>query len=95
MAAPTTDPTALDGDRVDPDLLAELRRYHSTGVTRDIAWRTGQLSALERMLDEREDFIWLRIARGLDPIPTKQGDCGCEAVNAQNTIVVPVATESN
>ena len=32
---------------------------------------------LERMLEDRENTIWLRIARGLDPIPTKQGDCGC------------------
>ena len=52
-------------------------------------------SLIERMLDEREDFIWLRIARGLDPIPTKQGDCGCDAVNAQNNLVVPVAAGSN
>lgn len=57
MAAPTTDVTAVDGDRVDPGMLAELRRYHSTGVTRDIGWRVGQLTALERMLDEREDEI--------------------------------------
>jgi hypothetical protein len=34
-------------------------------------------SLLERMLENREDTIWLRIARGLEPIPTKQGDCGC------------------
>ncbi len=57
MAAPTTDATTVDGERVDPGLLAELRRYHVSGVTRDIAWRTGQLSALERMLDEQEEAI--------------------------------------
>ncbi len=38
-------------------------------------------SLLERLLDEREDAIWLRIARGLDPIPSVQGDCGCSALN--------------
>jgi hypothetical protein len=32
---------------------------------------------MERMLEDRENQIWLRIARGLDPIPSKQGDCGC------------------
>ena len=53
MAAPTTDPTAVD-DHVGPELLAELRRYHATGVTRDIGWRTGQLAALERMLSASE-----------------------------------------
>jgi hypothetical protein len=35
---------------------------------------------LERMLESREDTIWLRIARGQDPFPTKQGDCGCGAI---------------
>lgn len=50
-------------------------------------------SLLERMLDEREDAIWLRIARGLEPIPTKQGDCGCAVVDQQNAIV-PVAGET-
>ncbi|MEY3142575.1 MAG: hypothetical protein RLY21_1068 [Planctomycetota bacterium] len=34
-------------------------------------------SLLEQLLENREDTIWLRIARGLDPIPSKQGDCGC------------------
>ena len=37
---------------------------------------------LERMLDAREDAIWLRIARGQDPFPTKQGECGCGADSA-------------
>jgi len=32
---------------------------------------------MERMLEDRENQIWLRIARGLEPIPSKQGDCGC------------------
>jgi hypothetical protein len=32
------------------------------------------------MLESREDTIWLRIARGQDPFPTKQGDCGCGAI---------------
>jgi len=43
---------------------------------------------LERMLEQREDAIWLRIARGQDPIPTKQGDCGCGAV-ANEALVLP------
>ena len=38
-------------------------------------------SLLERMIDEREDAIWLRIARGLDPIATQPGDCGCSVIN--------------
>lgn len=33
------------------------------------------------MIDEREDAIWLRIARGLDPIATQPGDCGCSVIN--------------
>jgi imidazolonepropionase-like amidohydrolase len=44
---------------------------------------------LERMLEAREDAIWLRIARGQDPFPTKQGECGCGAESA-----VPAELES-
>jgi hypothetical protein len=47
---------------------------------------------LERMLEDRENTIWLRIARGLDPIPTKQGDCGCGVLsNPATPDSVPVA----
>ncbi|MBJ7289993.1 aldehyde dehydrogenase family protein [Williamsia sp.] len=56
MAAPTLPTTPVVGS-VDPSVLAELRRYHASGVTRDIGWRTDQLAALERMLDERESDI--------------------------------------
>ncbi|MFM1804406.1 MAG: hypothetical protein RL136_1285 [Planctomycetota bacterium] len=45
-------------------------------------------SLMERMLEDRENTIWLRIARGLEPIPTKQGDCGCGAIGQ------PVPVES-
>ncbi|MEY4116917.1 MAG: hypothetical protein RLZZ116_245 [Planctomycetota bacterium] len=48
---------------------------------------------LERMIEAREDYIWLRIARGLDPIPSKQGDCGCGAVNAQQAMPAESETE--
>jgi len=48
---------------------------------------------LERMIEAREDYIWLRIARGLDPIPSKQGDCGCSAVNAQQAMPAEGETE--
>ncbi|MSR40884.1 MAG: hypothetical protein EXS10_03160 [Phycisphaerales bacterium] len=35
-------------------------------------------SLLERLLDEREDLLWARVARGLDAFPRNAGDCGCE-----------------
>ena len=42
---------------------------------------------LERMLETREDTIWLRIARGQDPFPKKPGDCGCGATgDAQGAV---------
>jgi N-acetylglucosamine-6-phosphate deacetylase len=47
-------------------------------------------SLLEQLLENREDTIWLRIARGLDPIPRKQGDCGCGAVQRAEEDGVPV-----
>jgi hypothetical protein len=47
-------------------------------------------SLLEQLLENREDTIWLRIARGLDPIPRKQGDCGCGAVQRAEEEGVPV-----
>jgi imidazolonepropionase-like amidohydrolase len=64
---------------------------------------------LERMLEDREDFIWLRLARGQDPFPTKQGDCGCgpssdvltpsgDATSTTTNLtgpIVPVAAEIN
>jgi hypothetical protein len=64
---------------------------------------------LERMLEDREDFIWLRLARGQDPFPTKQGDCGCgpssdvltpssDAASTTTNLtgpIVPVAAEIN
>ncbi len=57
---------------------------------------------LERMLEDREDTIWLRLARGQDPFPTKQGDCGCgpsadplAPTSDSTNAVVPVATETN
>ncbi|MGU3292848.1 aldehyde dehydrogenase family protein [Williamsia sp. M5A3_1d] len=56
MAAPTL-PTTPVAEPVDKSVLADLRRYHATGVTRDIGWRTTQLAALESMLDEREADI--------------------------------------
>jgi hypothetical protein len=40
------------------------------------------------MLEAREDAIWLRIARGLEPIPSRQGDCGCGALQSPE---VPVS----
>ena len=39
--------------------------------------RRGRPGLLDRMLEEREDEIWLRLARGQDPFATRQGDCGC------------------
>ena len=35
-------------------------------------------SLLERLLDEREDVLWARVARGLAAFPRNAGDCGCE-----------------
>ncbi len=35
-------------------------------------------SLLERLLDEREDVLWSRVARGLDAFPRNAGSCGCE-----------------
>jgi N-acetylglucosamine-6-phosphate deacetylase len=49
-------------------------------------------SLLERMLENREDTIWLRLARGQDPFPKQQGDCGCGPSADQP---VPVAAEGN
>ena len=46
-------------------------------------------SLLEQLLENREDTIWLRIARGLEPIPTKQGDCGCGPLQRDLGQVVP------
>jgi hypothetical protein len=37
---------------------------------------------MERMLDSREDTIWLRIARGMEPLPKNPGDCGCSETDA-------------
>ncbi|MFM7053038.1 MAG: amidohydrolase family protein [Planctomycetota bacterium] len=48
---------------------------------------------LERMLEAREDYIWLRIARGQDPFPTKQGDCGCGVIGSGDT-AMPASLES-
>ncbi|MGJ0120292.1 aldehyde dehydrogenase family protein [Williamsia sp. MIQD14] len=56
MAAPTL-PTTPAAQPVENSVLAELRRYHASGVTRDIGWRTAQLTALETMLDECEADI--------------------------------------
>jgi N-acetylglucosamine-6-phosphate deacetylase len=39
--------------------------------------RRGRPSLLDRMLEEREETIWLRLARGQDPFATRQGECGC------------------
>ncbi len=39
--------------------------------------RRGRPGLLERMLEDRENEIWLRLARGQDPFATRQGDCGC------------------
>ncbi|MEY3021795.1 MAG: hypothetical protein RIS86_993 [Planctomycetota bacterium] len=38
----------------------------------------GAPTLLERMLESREDAIWLAIARGLDPFAVKPGVCGCD-----------------
>ena len=38
----------------------------------------GAPTLLERMLENREDAIWLAIARGLDPFVGKPGVCGCD-----------------
>ncbi len=37
----------------------------------------GAPTLIERMLESREDTVWLRIARGMDPLPKNPGDCGC------------------
>jgi N-acetylglucosamine-6-phosphate deacetylase len=60
---------------------------------------------LERMLETREDTIWLNLARGRDPFPKKQGDCGCgpsadplapaAATDDGSAGAVPVAGETN
>jgi hypothetical protein len=54
---------------------------------------------LERMLEDREETIWLRIARGQDPIPTKQGDCGCgilsNPIETESVPAVDAAVRSN
>ena len=44
-------------------------------------------SLLERMLEAREDYIWLQIARGRDPFPTKQGECGCGVIGPDENAV--------
>ncbi|MFM1822576.1 MAG: hypothetical protein RI967_842 [Planctomycetota bacterium] len=38
----------------------------------------GAPTLLERMLEDREDAIWIAIARGLDPFAGKPGVCGCD-----------------
>ena len=54
---------------------------------------------LERMLEDREETVWLRIARGQDPIPTKQGDCGCgilsNPIETESVPAVDAAVRSN
>ncbi len=55
MAAPTV--PIQSADAVDASVLVELRRTYASGRTRGIEWRKEQLSALERLLDEREDQI--------------------------------------
>ena len=51
-------------------------------------------SLIERMLEQREDMIWLRIARGENPNATKPGDCGCSAINGA-PIAVPASSDNN
>jgi imidazolonepropionase-like amidohydrolase len=47
-------------------------------------------SLMDRMLEDRENTIWLRIARGLEPIPSRQGDCGCGPLQTNTAATVPV-----
>jgi N-acetylglucosamine-6-phosphate deacetylase len=47
---------------------------------------------MERMLDDREDAIWLRIARGQDPFPRRPGDCGCDE---SSPAIVPTTIDTN
>ena len=42
----------------------------------------GAPTLMERMLESREDTIWLRIARGMEPLPKNPGDCGCGETDA-------------
>ena len=75
---------------------AEAGAGGGAGGGRGFRGGRGRPTLLERMLEDREDTIWLRIARGLPPIPTAQGDCGCSVVNDQNAIVpVAEATSAN
>ena len=46
-------------------LVADLRRVHATGRTRDLAWRLEQLRGIERLCDEQEAEIVAALADDL------------------------------
>ncbi len=50
-------------------LLAELRAGFASGLTRDLAWRDGQLEALRRLLEENEAAIHQALAADLAKPP--------------------------
>lgn len=77
-------PDASGATEAIPGVVARLRETFRTGRTRPIEWRLGQLSALERMLVEREkDFA---VALG--------ADLGRNATDAWLADLAPVAAES-
>ncbi|MCI4673888.1 hypothetical protein [Candidatus Mycolicibacterium alkanivorans] len=45
-------------------VLADVRRVFTSGRTRPLVWRTGQLRTIERMCDEREPEIAEAIGKG-------------------------------
>ncbi|NKQ54221.1 aldehyde dehydrogenase family protein [Amycolatopsis sp. K13G38] len=53
------------------DAVGRLRQTFAEGRTRDLAWRTRQLRALERMLDECEDQIAGALAEDLGRPPAE------------------------
>ena len=67
-----------------PDTVAHLRATFRSGRTKPVAWRLGQLEAIERMVREREDEFLAALAE----------DLGRPAVDAWLADLAPVAGES-
>jgi aldehyde dehydrogenase (NAD+) len=59
-------PPSTGGDAPDPGaLVARLRAAHRRGLTRPLAWRRAQLTALRRLLTEREPELLVALAADL------------------------------
>ncbi len=67
-----------------PDTVAHLRATFRSGRTRPIAWRLGQLEAIERMVAEREDELLAALA----------DDLGRPAVDGWLADLAPVTGEA-